>query len=183
MTPVECRDSASTFNSGRSNDQIVIARHLTCGLQLSPNSSVFVSSLFCVRANWQKSEGGLEVIQALLLMRWSCSFHPMPKLCHCNRSYLKLFIGMSCQPGVQIERTLLAAYDHIRIEDYSHLFFGGESFARAATISLCQARASPAVRSVLASASASSRPVQTFSNSGVNRATGLPFFSRTNETF
>jgi hypothetical protein len=183
MTPVESRDSASAFNSGGRNDQIVVARHLTRRLKFSPNSSVFESSLFCVRAHRQEGEGGLEVIQALLFMGWRSSFNSMPKFRHGDRSDLKFFIGMFCQPGVQIEQPLLAAYDHIRIEDYCHLSFGRESFARAVEISLCQARASLAVNSTLDSASANSRPVQIFSNSGDNRATGFPFFSRTNETF
>src|SRR5215831_1337377 len=98
MTPIESRDAASAFNSSRGNDEIVVARHFACRLKLSPNSRVFVGSLFCVWAHWQKGEGGLEVIQALLLMRWSSSFKPMPEFRHCDRSDLKFFIGMSCQP-------------------------------------------------------------------------------------
>src|ERR1051325_6086762 len=107
---------------------------------------MFVGSLFRVRTDWQICKGGLKIIHALLLERWSRSFNPVPELCHRNCRDLKFFIWMLRQPGVQVEQLLLAAYDYVRIKDYSHLSSGGVSFDRAAEMSLRQARASLAVK-------------------------------------
>src|SRR5579883_307794 len=111
------------------------------------------------------------------------SLHAVPKLSHGNGSDLKMLIRLGCYPTLEIKSALLAADDYVRVQDYRHLSTGVRRVLRPFCRSSCQAAASSDASSTLATTSANSRPVQTFSLSGMMRATGEPFLRSTKVTF
>src|SRR5467141_871772 len=106
----------------------------------------------------------------------------MPSLGNRDCSNLKSIIRTGGHPTLQVKSTLLAPNDDVRVQDYRHLSAGALRLLRAAFSSRCHALASFSGKSGLARASAKSRPTQTFSLSGIRRATGSPFFRSTNVT-
>src|SRR5450755_2459374 len=109
------------------------------------------------------------------------SLNSMPQLRHSDGGDFE-FLCLFAQPVLQVEVAPLAFDDHVGVEDYCHRFLTGLSALRAAFKSLYQARASSFVRSTCSSALANCAPVQLFLLSGIRRATGEPFLSRTKVT-
>src|SRR5581483_6601954 len=107
----------------------------------------------------------------------------MPQFGHGNGGDFKFIARPGGRPPLEIKRAFLASNDDIGIQNYRHLSAGALRVLRAACSSRCQTAASASDSSALASAPARSRPVQTFSLSGTNRATGEPFLSSTKVTF
>src|SRR5260370_33053799 len=116
-------------------------------------------------------------------MRPQGSFYPVQQLRHGDGGDFNLIVRAIPHPVLEVESALLAPNDDIRVENYRHRSTGALRALRAACKSRCQALASSSGNSVLARASANSRPTQTFSSSGTKRANGEPFLSRTNVIF
>src|SRR5438309_5869134 len=93
-------------------------------------------------------------------------FHSMPELGNCDRCNLKSLIGARSRPPLEVKSTLLTPNDDVGVENYRHLLSGALRVLRAFRRSRRQALASPFGKSILAKASAKSRPTQTFSLSG-----------------
>src|SRR5579863_317347 len=114
----------------------------------------------------------------------SCSpLHSVPKFGHRNGRHFEMLIRTPSHPAAKVKRPFFAPDDNVGIQNYCHLSDGDFRVLRAARKSRCHAAASAAVNLVWASTSARSRPVQTFSPSGANRATGEPFLTNIKVTF
>src|ERR1700690_2579121 len=107
----------------------------------------------------------------------------MPELRYRDGRNFKPIIRPRDRPRREVEDASFPANDDIGIEHYRHLSAGSLRVLRAVWRSWRHALASSFDNSVSTSISARSRPTQTFSLSGTNRAKGVPFLRSTNVTF
>jgi hypothetical protein len=183
MAFVERCDCRSTLQHSCGNNQIVVPNHFSRRFKGSPASrratNLTLSSIT------EHSFHGIHFpprkgTKCNLCVRYDLL--PMSRVAH-DRCDLKLLGVIVAKPAMEVKVSSFAANNQVRVQSYRHLFFGVFSALRAACRSRTQAWVSAAGNSTLAIALAKSRPVQTFSPSGMSRAKDDPFLSKTKVTF
>jgi hypothetical protein len=173
----------AAFQSYRSQDHVMRPDHVAGRLKIRPKPGMSESCCLSVGDYVQSLENRPEVTLALCPTRGCRSFDSMPHFGDSDRGDFQILAGLRIQPCDEVEGSLLAFDNYIRIEDYRHRLLGGFKALRAATRSRCHALASLSGRSTFLSACANLGAVQPFLPSGTRRATGVPFLSSTKLTF
>ena len=171
VPPIEGGKMTAAVAGGCRHDQVVVARHLSRRFQLGPNPGVFPRDFIRVGNDREEREDCFQINLSSRTVFGAGPLHAMPQLGDRDGGDFDFLSRVEREPSLQIERALLAADDDIRIEDYRHLSSGALRAARDCRRSSAHARASSAERLVLASARASSAPVQR-DVVGTKRATG-----------
>src|SRR5713226_8362291 len=149
------------------------ADHFAGSLQFRPNARMFISGLLGVRDNRHRLQDRPQITFTRGPVLSGRPLYSVPELSNGDRRNLKFFIGTGSHPLLQVESALLPANDDVGVENYRHLSAGALSLLRAVCRSRRHALASLSGRSVLARASAKSRPAHSFSFSGRDLAQAL----------
>jgi len=75
--------------------------------------------------NGQRGHHGLKIFSTFGLLRFDCTFHPVPELRYRDGGDFKPVVWKRCDPAPQIKDAPFAANDDIGIEHYYHLSVGG----------------------------------------------------------
>ena len=180
VTPVEGGELAAPLSGSCSHDQVVVTSHLACCLRLRPDARVFPRDLIRVGNDWEEFENRFQISLAAWAVFGAGALHAMPQLGERDGGNFDFLGCVLSEPSARIESALLAPNDDIRIEDYRHLSSGALKDVRDCRRSSTHARASSGERSVVASARASSAPVQRDTAVGTSRATGVAASRTTN---
>ena len=130
-----------------------------------------------IRNDGERGDNAFQILLSSQTMLATCSLHAMPQFGYRDRRNFEVIVSPGSQPTAKIKRSLFAPNNHIGIDDYRHLSLSALSLLRAMRTSFAHDSASAVGKSNPSSASASSRPLHTFS--GTKLASGVPLRSNT----
>ncbi|MSU64245.1 MAG: hypothetical protein EXS31_17955 [Pedosphaera sp.] len=180
VPPVKGGELAASVVGCRGNNKVLVTGHFARCLKLRPDAGVLAGDLVRVGNDREEREDCFQISLSSRPVFGTGVLNAMPQFGDDDRGEFDFLGRVEREPVAQIECALLAPDDDIRIEDYRHLSSGALKAARACRRSSAQTRASSGERSVVASARASSAPVQLGTGVGTKRATGTEASSTTN---